>query len=115
MKGVDEEGNSRHNESLEDLLDQFDYWFSPELKKYYGHAEDLPFDMHEVKALIAPRILLEGNAASDLWANPVGSVQTAVAAAEVFKFLGAGATFYGISGVASTGIRVRMQHGLQES
>ena len=89
MKGVDEEGNSRHNESLEDLLDQFDYWFSPELKKYYGHAEDLPFDMHEVKALIAPRILLEGNAASDLWANPVGSVQTAVAAAEVFKFLGA--------------------------
>lgn len=48
----------------------------------------MPFDAHYLKALVAPRILLEGNAASDLWANPVGSYQTAMAAAEVYKFLG---------------------------
>jgi len=88
MEGVDEVGNSSGNETLEALLDQFDYWFSPELKNYYGRAEELPFDTHQLKALIAPRILLEGNAASDLWANSVGSVQTAIAAKEVFKFLG---------------------------
>jgi len=88
-KGITEDGKEERNETLEDILDQFDYWFSPALKDYYNHVEQLPFDQHELKALVAPRILLEGNAASDLWANPVGSVQTAIAADEVYKFLGA--------------------------
>lgn len=93
-KGITEDGKEERNETLEDILDQFDYWFSPTLKDYYNHAEQLPFDQHELKALVAPRILLEGNAASDLWANPVGSVQTAVAADEVYKFLGAEKNHY---------------------
>ena len=40
--------------------------------------------------MVAPRILFVSEAAGDLWANPVGSWQTSVAAKEVFKFLGVG-------------------------
>lgn len=87
--GITEDGDPKGNETLEAIIDQFDYWFSPELAKYYGRAEELPFDQHFVKALVAPRILLEGNAASDLWANPVGSYRTAVAAGKAFRLLGA--------------------------
>ena len=86
--GLTEDGAPKREESLEAILDQFDYWFSPGLRNYYGHAEALPFDSHFLKALVAPRVLLEGNAASDLWANPVGSWQTAEAAREVYRFLG---------------------------
>ena len=88
MEGITEDGESGRNETLEDILNLFGYWFSKDLADYYLHAEDLPFDQHELKALVAPRILLEGNAASDLWANPVGSYITAVAAQSVYGFLG---------------------------
>ena len=49
---------------------------------------DLPFDRHYLKALVAPRILVETEAASDTWANTVGTWETAEAAKEVYKFLG---------------------------
>lgn len=87
-EGITEDGEPKREESLEAIIDQFDYWFSPELREYYGRAEKMPFDSHYLKALVAPRVLIEGNAASDLWANPVGSWQTAAAAEEVYKFLG---------------------------
>lgn len=86
--GITEDGEEKCNESLEAIIDQFDYWFSKKLLAYYGRAGELPCDAHELKALIAPRILFEGNAASDIWANPVGSFQTTIAATEVYKFLG---------------------------
>jgi hypothetical protein len=38
--------------------------------------------------MIAPRVLFVAEAASDIWANPVGSWQTTLAAAEVYKMLG---------------------------
>jgi endo-1,4-beta-xylanase len=53
-----------------------------------SHVERLPFDQHEVKALIAPRGLLETEALGDTWANPKGSRQTYAAAKEVYTFLG---------------------------
>lgn len=61
---------------------------SKELAAYEGREQELPFDSHFLKAMVAPRVLLVGEAASDIWANPVGSWQTSEAAREVFKFLG---------------------------
>ena len=87
-EGITEDGDPGRNETLEDILNQFDYWFSEKMAGYYGHAGALPFDQHELKAMVAPRILLEGNAASDLWANPFGSYRTAAAAQAVYDFLG---------------------------
>jgi hypothetical protein len=88
MKAVDEAGNLRPNETLADLLRNFPHWFNPDMAPYAGHEEALPFDQHFLKALVAPRILLETDAASDIWANPVGSNQTSLAAREVYRFLG---------------------------
>ena len=88
MEAVDESGNLCPSERLADLLRNFPFWFNPDMAPYVGHEEELPFDEHFLKALVAPRILLETDAASDIWANPVGSWQTSMAAKEVFRFLG---------------------------
>ena len=90
MSAIQENGNVQRNERLSDLVDErFPFWFGPELRAYSGREADLPFDEHFLKALVAPRILLETEAASDIWANPVGSWQTAMAAKEVYRFLDA--------------------------
>lgn len=81
----------RGAETLADLLRVFPYWFGPRLRDYVGREAELPFDQHFLKALIAPRALLTTEAQGDAWANPTGTWQTYRAAAEVFRFLGAGA------------------------
>ncbi len=79
----------RRSETLEDLWGRFAFWMGPAMGDYAGREAELPFDAHELKAMIAPRILLVSEAAGDLWGNPVGSWQTTMAAREVFRFLGA--------------------------
>lgn len=69
-------------------------WFGPEMRNYQDREAALPFDEHYLKALVAPRILIETNGASDIWANPVGTWQTAMAAKEVYRFLGAEENIY---------------------
>lgn len=49
----------------------------------------MPFDLHFVKALIAPRALITTDGLSDTWANPFGTQVTWRAAQEVYDFLGA--------------------------
>ena len=73
---------------LSDLRKNFSYWFGPELGEYADDPDKLPFDSHFMKALVAPRVLFVSEAASDIWANPVGSWMTTVAAGEVYRFLG---------------------------
>lgn len=89
MEAYNEDGNLCGNETLADLLRVFPFWFNPQMAAYVGREDELPFDEHFLKALVAPRILVETEAASDIWANPVGSWQTAMAAKEVYRFLGA--------------------------
>lgn len=76
-------------ETLGDLLEKFPHWMNPALKQYVGREQELPFDQHFLKALIAPRALLTTEAPDDHWANPEGSWQTHLAAAEVYALLGA--------------------------
>jgi dienelactone hydrolase len=77
-------------ESLADILGAIPSWFDAYLTKYIGRVDALPFDQHFLKALVAPRALLSTEALGDAWANPAGTWQTHDAAAEVFRFLGAG-------------------------
>ena len=77
------------SETLADLLHYFDFWMGPNLHEYADREEDLPFDEHMLKAMIAPRTLFISEAAGDIWANPIGSWQTTMAAKEVYRFLGA--------------------------
>ena len=76
-------------ERFSDILKHLPEWFSPRLREFIGCEEEMPFDQHAVKALVAPRALLVTEARGDLWANPEGTWQTQRAAAEVFRFLGA--------------------------
>ncbi|MEI6070954.1 MAG: hypothetical protein WCS31_04125 [Verrucomicrobiae bacterium] len=77
------------SETLADLMRAVPYWFGPSMLDYVGRENDLPFDQHFLKSLIAPRALLTTEAHADLWANPTGTMQTHLAAREVYRFLNA--------------------------
>jgi len=88
MKALTEAGNEARSETLKDMWGNFDFWVGEGMEQYTEHEELLPFDAHICKAMVAPRVLLVGEAASDIWTNPIGSWQTSCAAREVYKFLG---------------------------
>lgn len=87
MTALTETGEEGRSERLADLWNAFDYWIGEGMGDYALREQDLPFDCHFLKALIAPRVLLVGEAASDIWTNPIGSWQTTMAAAEVYRWL----------------------------
>lgn len=93
---ITETGRRSRSETLEDIVNAFPFWFGPELPQYAGREQELPFDSHFLKALVAPRVLLVSEAASDGWANPVGSYMTTIAAAEVYRMLGVPENLYWI-------------------
>lgn len=70
---------------------RFKSWFQEDFGKYGNREDELPFDQHFVKALVAPRLLLSTDALGDLWANPLGTQATYLAVQPVYDFLGAGA------------------------
>jgi hypothetical protein len=75
-------------ESLERIVNHFPNWFGPNFAQFIGHVDQRPFDQHEVRALVAPRALLNTDALGDVWANGPGTEQTYLAAKEVYQFLG---------------------------
>ena len=77
------------SEDVAAILKNFPFWFHPRLKEFIGRVDQMPFDQHYVKALVAPRALLSTEALGDLWANPLGTQQTHLAAKQVYAFLGA--------------------------
>lgn len=85
INALTEDGAESRNETLADLWRNFDFWVGPEMENYLQSEEKLPFDEHYLKALVCPRTLVLGEAASDIWANPVGSYMTTKAAEEVYK------------------------------
>ena len=77
------------SEDAKAISRSFPFWFSPRYAQFIDHQDQMPFDQHFVKALVAPRGLLTTEALGDLWANPEGTRQTHLAAKEVYTFLGA--------------------------
>jgi len=84
-----EDGYDWPHEKLSDILRNFPHWFGKELFAYAENEAELPFDQHYLKALVAPRILLDTEALSDAWANPAGTYLSHLAAKEAYRFLGA--------------------------
>ena len=89
IAGSYEGAEPKRSETLADLYRNFPFWIGPGMAEYTQRENELPFDCHFLKAMIAPRTLFVSEAAGDLWANPVGSYITTTAAREVYKFLGA--------------------------
>ncbi len=88
-KAITEQGDEMRSETLADIWRNYGYWLGEGMEAYTARENELPFDCHFLKAMVAPRVLLIGEAASDMWTNIVGTWQTSIAATEVFKFLGA--------------------------
>ncbi len=76
-------------EKIENLLENFTYWFAPSFSDWIGKELELPFDQHYLKALIAPRAQINMTANGDLWANPEGTRITYEAAMKVYELFGA--------------------------
>ncbi|MBA9002982.1 glucuronyl esterase domain-containing protein [Thermomonospora cellulosilytica] len=80
-----------NNETLDDIVNAFPYWFTPRFAPFRGQATRLPFDQHSLAALVAPRPLLatNGTEGSDIRTNPQGASLTYRAAKAVYEYLGA--------------------------
>ncbi len=78
-------------ENIRRLCTIFPYWFCRNFKQYIGKDTVLPFDQHELVALIAPRPVYIASAEEDHNSDPYGEFLTAVAVDSVYRFLcGAG-------------------------
>ncbi|MGI6239799.1 MAG: hypothetical protein ACOYI5_09275 [Christensenellales bacterium] len=86
-------------ESLGRITRVFPHWFSPALAPFGSDAPPypvqnearLPFDLHFLKALVAPRALITVEGIEDVWANVHGSYITRLAAQPAFELTGAAA------------------------
>ncbi|GAB4317505.1 MAG: acetylxylan esterase [Promethearchaeota archaeon] len=64
-------------------------WFKPDFSTYAHRENELPFDQHFLRALVAPRLVFSTDGLDDGWANPLGTQAVFEASAPVFEFLNA--------------------------
>jgi hypothetical protein len=75
-------------ETIEHLNQNYPYWFCKNFRRYSKNEGALPFDQHEILALIAPRPLYVASAIEDTGSDPLGEFLSAQAASPVWRLLG---------------------------
>ena len=75
-------------ETVDDMAQNFPWWFSASFQKWAGRWQDMPVDAHMLIALSAPRPVFLTGGTADQWADPVGIYLAAVAAGPVYRLLG---------------------------
>lgn len=63
-------------------------WFHADFDRFANREAELPFDQHFMRALVAPRVVLNTDALGDTWANPKGTARNFEEAQRVFDYLG---------------------------
>ncbi|SDL17941.1 alpha/beta hydrolase family protein [Siphonobacter aquaeclarae] len=75
-------------ENIRRLCTVFPHWFCRNFHQYMDQDTVLPFDQHQVIALIAPRPVYVASAVEDTNSDPEGEFQSALLAGEAYAFLG---------------------------
>jgi hypothetical protein len=92
VNGAGESGPalSRRNfgETIRQITTSFPYWFAPKYATYADQEHTMPFDQHQLIALVAPRGYHGGDGTRDTWADPRGSWLSLVEASKVWALAG---------------------------
>lgn len=75
-------------ETVDDMAQNFPYWFGTNFQKYVGRWNEMPVDAHMLIALSAPRPVFITGGTGDQWADPKGEFLAEVAAGPVYRLLG---------------------------
>ena len=75
-------------ETVDDMAQNFPWWFAGNFQKYAGRWNDMPVDAHMLIALSAPRPVFITGGTTDQWADPVGMFLAEVNAGPVYRLLG---------------------------
>jgi hypothetical protein len=75
-------------ETVDDMAQNFPYWFAGAFQKWSGRWNEMPVDAHMLIALSAPRPVFITGGTADQWADPVGEFLAEVAAGPVYRLLG---------------------------
>jgi len=85
----------RYGETIRRITTHYPYWFASNFAKYGDNEQALPFDQHEVLALVAPRPVYVASGSMDRWSDPHGE----------FIGLAETASVYALYGVESIGLQ----------
>jgi pimeloyl-ACP methyl ester carboxylesterase len=75
----------RLGETVARLNSSFPHWFCTNYRKFNNNEDSMPFDMHMLLALTAPRALYIDAAAEDLWGDPKGCYLSLYNSLPVFR------------------------------
>jgi hypothetical protein len=75
-------------ENIARITSAFPHWFCPAFNQYARNEASLPFDQHELVALMAPRKVYIASAEDDAWADPKGEFLGGYYAGPVYELYG---------------------------
>ena len=78
----------RYGETVRRINTSYPYWFCEAFHKYDDNEDLLPFDQHELLALIAPRPLYVESGSEDRWSDPRGEFLGLVNAGPAYALYG---------------------------